>query len=857
MTSASARPHSESVLGAQGVQMRAECGSWPVALSALARLLDQQGVLPSRAVVLLAQPALAAEARRAWATRQPTGLLPRFATPWQWAGDLMPWRGNPEDLSRDPARDALVAAGWLDRVVRERIDPGLRRELVARLIEAAGQLAPLAAARPPGHRAAWADACRSALGPVATGNTRWEALIAHVALAWVGASGFDTDVLWTPAARQDAELLVVLPGHAPEPLAEALLQAWGGHGARLAWGAAEPASVLPRVTRCADFEHEALCAAASVIEHLNAGRAPVALVANDRLLTRRISALLQGAGVRLRDEAGWKLSTTQAGASLMALLRAAAPRASSDEVLDWLKLAPAFDAAAVRRTELGLRRRGVAQWAAAPAELRPEGVDAVLAELRASRPLVQWLRDVDHALQRSGQRALLDADAAGSQLLRLLRLGDAAHEFDGLGEVAGEGARQRWSLAAFSAWVREVLEGAGFQPGEAGPAQVVVLPLAQRLGRTFGAVVVPACDERHLPASPDPAGQWSNEQRQALGLHDRAALRAAAQSAWATLFDGTPLDLLWRHRHQGEALLPSPWVDALGLVPTPPPLGLRELPALGTATPRPSAPSLAPERLSASAYEDLRRCPYRFFALRQLRLAEAEELDTEADARDLGNWLHRVLRAFHERRRDARPGEAADRATLDALADQVASDMGLRPEGGEGSFLPYRALWPALREGYLGWLRAHEAQGHRFVEAEAEHAARAGRWHLVGQLDRIDQTPEGLPLLIDYKTESRQRTRERVRQPFEDTQLAFYAALLGAPALRAGYLSLSDTSGGPDDTALLVEQPELLAARDALLQGLVHDLDRIAAGAVLPALGEGATCEHCAARGLCRKDFLA
>lgn len=183
--------------------------------------------------------------------------------------------------------------------------------------------------------------------------------------------------------------------------------------------------------------------------------------------------------------------------------------------------------------------------------------------------------------------------------------------------------------------------------------------------------------------------------------------------------------------------------------------------------------------------------------------------------------------------------------------------MGLTHEAGAAGFLPYRAQWPALREAYLRWLQAHEAQGHRFAQAEVEHRAQAGRWTLHGRLDRIDHDPDQRLLLIDYKTENRQKTRDRVKLPFEDTQLAFYAALLGEPGLRAGYLSLTDGRNGSDDAALLVEQNEVLAARDALLEGIVNDLDRIAAGAPMPASGEGSTCEHCAARGLCRKDFAS
>jgi ATP-dependent helicase/nuclease subunit B len=39
------------------------------------------------------------------------------------------------------------------------------------------------------------------------------------------------------------------------------------------------------------------------------------------------------------------------------------------------------------------------------------------------------------------------------------------------------------------------------------------------------------------------------------------------------------------------------------------------------------------------------------------------------------------------------------------------------------------------------------------------------------------------------------------------------------------------------------------------VHGILDDMQRIADGAVLAALGEGAACGFCAARGLCRKDW--
>jgi ATP-dependent helicase/nuclease subunit B len=472
-------------------------------------------------------------------------------------------------------------------------------------------------------------------------------------------------------------------------------------------------------------------------------------------------------------------------------------------------------------------------------------------------------------------------DLAGQQLIQALRLGDGASwELDQVGQpMASEDAGltalprrsgHRLSQADCTAWVREVLEGASFLPRTEGDAEIVILPMAQLLGRDFPAVVAPGCDEVHLNPNPDPPGQWTAAQREVLGLPSRESLATAAALAWGVLLKQGRLDILWRTQDRGESLLPSPWVQALpssGYDGTSvDPRGERSLKSGVQPRPAPSAGRLLPESLSASAYQDLRDCPYRFFALRQLKLSETPELADEPDARDMGNWLHLVLRRFHEQRADLRPGRELDRQVLDQLAESTAADMGLNGGEGGGGFLPYQAVWPRLRDGYLDWLMGFEANdaqpGPRFERAEAAMNAQAGEWKLYGKLDRIDQqdSPEGrIPFVIDYKTENRQKTQERVKQPLEDTQLAFYAALLPEENLRAAYLSITDKRGDGtrDAPTLLVEQVDVLSAREQLREGLAHDMARVVAGAPMPALGEGRVCDFCAARGLCRKDHWA
>ena len=148
-------------------------------------------------------------------------------------------------------------------------------------------------------------------------------------------------------------------------------------------------------------------------------------------------------------------------------------------------------------------------------------------------------------------------------------------------------------------------------------------------------------------------------------------------------------------------------------------------------------------------------------------------------------------------------------------------------------------------------MEGHEAGAH-FEQAEVEREQTSGSLVLHGRLDRIDRRPSGVALVLDYKTESLEKTRARTKNPLEDTQMAFYAALLDNQAVEGMYLNLSERG-----EVTQVEPKDLALSRAALLQGMANDMARIAAGAALPALGEGAACDFCAARGLCRKDFWA
>jgi ATP-dependent helicase/nuclease subunit B len=245
----------------------------------------------------------------------------------------------------------------------------------------------------------------------------------------------------------------------------------------------------------------------------------------------------------------------------------------------------------------------------------------------------------------------------------------------------------------------------------------------------------------------------------------------------------------------------------------------------------------------------LRNCPYRFFAQRQLGLYGTEELESEVDKRDFGQWLHRVLEHF-ELAMQAAPQADADqqRALLQVAGDAATQALGLDAD----EFLPFSAAWRTMAEGYLLWRQQHAAAGMVFDQAELQLERPLAHVSLVGRIDRLDRSADGASLILDYKTESPETTRKRVKQPLEDTQMAFYAALHGKDDDAGAYLSFHEREG-----CKTIAQNNLIEARDALVQGIQDDMERIAGGAVLPALGEGSTCDFCKVRGLCRKDFWA
>ncbi|HET7527998.1 MAG TPA: hypothetical protein VFK10_18805, partial [Burkholderiaceae bacterium] len=481
---------------------------WTAVAQVTHRWLAQRQVHGADAVVLLPFAELMMPARRALA--EVSGWLPRVHTPRTLAAALgPPLPRGPGEITGDAAIDRATArellrghawaAAWRQR------DPRAFDAALHRLVRTAQMLRQAALSLPPAQRASWWDQARGQVGTGGMGAT--DRLLLQAAIEWAALSQqADTDSLY--AHRAGACVVVTLGGD--DAVALNVLRDAAQHDVPALHLSADPPALDPfdewpeqcgfEVEVAPDAETEAMATAWHIAQQVHGGATPIALVAQDRALVRRVRALLERMHIDVVDETGWSLSTTRAGAHATAALRAARAREPCDDVLDWLKADLGDDTAAelsllerlwrgARVVDARAREQALALWQREQARL-----DAFVRP--GPRMLGRWLQAFDTLLFGAAHSAAWRDDPAAMQLRRALHL----HE-------AGEGAwsaamTSRWLLDEFSAWVDATLEEAAFVPPRSEHVSVVVTPLPRAIGRTFAVALLPGADEQRLGPLP-------------------------------------------------------------------------------------------------------------------------------------------------------------------------------------------------------------------------------------------------------------------------------------------------------------------------------------------------------------------
>lgn len=621
-----------------------------------------------------------------------------------------------------------------------------------------------------------------------------------------------------------------------------------------------------------NLEQEARAAEVQVRRWLVAGKQNIALVAQDRLVARRVRALLERAGVLVRDETGWTLSTLAVSTVLMRWLDALQSDFYHQDLLDLLKSPFIFadqDASArkhaVYQFEQLVRKHGVASHLDAFLDLAhgENEVQVALARLRQaaealrrnSDTLSGWLRALDDSLSILGVLQGLAADAAGAQLLQALQTWQQ--------ELAAD--RTRFSRAEWRHWLAQQLDENTFSDRSI-DSPVIFTSLTSTRWRAFDAVLLLGSDAAHLPGT-DNGSVWFNDAvRNTLGLPTRECkLAQQRDDLLALLAMNDTVLATWQASKNAEKNLLSPHLEllrALHQLAYGDDLADKELAGMledaqvraagfplpdEAAMPAPAVPhSLIPSRISASGYNSLVACPYQYYARHMLRLNELDEVREGVEKRDYGEWVHDILHRFH---RQFPVLNEHTRSELETALQHISSEVFAPAVERDYLARAWLARWQQAIPAYLDQQLKNEAEGWRYQNGEVPfELPLTDDLLLHGRIDRVDaQTQAGNAVrVLDYKMMDATRLRNKLKEAGEDVQLACYARVYEAD--EAAFVSIEK------DRVVAVAPPQdVPELAQASIERLLAVFAQMREGAALPAHGVDEACRYCEMRGLCRK----
>jgi ATP-dependent helicase/nuclease subunit B len=364
------------------------------------------------------------------------------------------------------------------------------------------------------------------------------------------------------------------------------------------------------------LEDEAQSAAQTIINWLQEGKNRILIVPQDRVVARRVRALLERARVFVSDETGWKLSTTRAAAVLASWLELVTTRGRPAALLDFIKSPFLFNDSAQEaqqrlEIERALTTKAVATgWDGirhAVDEL-PEAkrlIDVIAREAErypGRKTVVDWVNTTRGVFDALGMSDAMNEDIAASQLIAMME--SLAVECESIDAV--------FTLSEWRVLLTLQLEQAEFVAPKI-DQRVLMVPLHGVSLRDFDAAIIVGGDADHLPSPPQDVLFFANAVRRELGLATREQRAQQQLRDFASLLMACPIVVLsWQSQINGESNLVSPWIQRLQLelkMAGPAELPLHEvqlapvtLQALPSAMPLPSAPLLLPATLSASGY---------------------------------------------------------------------------------------------------------------------------------------------------------------------------------------------------------------------------------------------------------------
>ncbi len=640
-----------------------------------------------------------------------------------------------------------------------------------------------------------------------------------------------------------------------------------------------------RILKAQDFEDAAWQGAGAIEKLLQDGHQHIALIAQDRLVARRMRALLArfGDGLSVHDETGWKLSTTRAAASVMSWMDVVHHPAGPSSVelidflknpyIDWSTFGITHDQASDCLTFLEQRLiegdvRGT--WSGFILALDSDNDEtntlvSIIRKLKnqsnrwqaASNSCLAWLDLLEQDLIDLGMSAGLAQDIAGQQLLaslspmRLLR-------------------HHPMKQVEWLSLLSSMLEDASYiESNPRQSASVTILPLSATRLRRFDAWVMVGCDDTQLPSLSDSPMFLSAQLKKLLGCKTQEAeFIQQAMDLSQLMTSHQHWRMIWQSvGTTGEPRQPSPWLQRLYVrhpellkdkleVPT------TSYEAMPISQPKPSLPEdfVKPTSISPSAYRALRECPYRYYVTRLLGLKERSGLEAEVDLSLVGKTLHAALYDFYHglKTQALENDNIYERTKLLKQRLYAISHKHFKPLlDVDGRWLAAWIEWETLIPSWIDWHIQREQSGWVFHDGEKQVSfdlqTRFGDIRVSGFVDRLDIHPQEGVEVIDYKFSSKNSITKKKNNLQDDPQLVIYAKAVNEhdmvnrqPTTTASWISVKE-----DDSR--VEVDDLQSEMKELPAQMIADIESLWGGSPMAASAPDSICQYCQARGICRK----
>ncbi|MEO8454778.1 MAG: double-strand break repair protein AddB [Sphingomicrobium sp.] len=560
-----------------------------------------------------------------------------------------------------------------------------------------------------------------------------------------------------------------------------------------------------RAAEFADAAAEAQGIALALRRALEIPAQTAALVTPDRMLARRVSALLQRWGIEADDSAGRPLSETPTGTLLLGIAAAVAedlapvpllallkhPLVGGDDEarLRWLETVRTFDLA-LRGPRPGPGMDGLeAHIGEREGEPKYRGCASAWAKLRPAVQQIAGMLAKPLSLAEFVRRIVAAADALAGD--RPWRGSEGRMAADLLAEIEAAPAAAQMAISAEDAVpvLRDLLEQQRVRPPYGGHPRVFIWGLLEARLQQADYMVLGGLNEGVWPAAPSPDPWLAPKIRVNLGLaaldyriglsaHDLAsalgASRVLVTRARRDARSPTVASRFWlRLQAMTGGVTRDTRLERLA--------GALDDPGepASTARPRPRPPSeTRPRSISVTSVDRLKADPFAFYAQAMLRLRRLDQLDADHSAAWKGIAVHKVLEEWLINDNCA-PEKLLPRARA-LLKSETIHPM-------------LRALWqPRLIEAInqvAEWEREDREAGRLPLKAEIDGETEIAGVTVHGKADRLDRLADGGLAIVDYKT------GKAPAQKAVDKGFALQLGLLGLIARAGGF---PDVEGEPE-----------------------------------------------------------